>query len=162
MDFTTHYASPLGGITIACEGSGSAIVGVWFDDQRYFADVLDGEHEEREAPVFEQTRRWLDVYFKGREPDFTPPIELRGTAFRRTVWAELRTIPYGQSTTYGAIADKLSSSPRAVGGAVGHNPVSLIVPCHRVVGSAGRMTGYAGGIDRKIVLLALEGTILPI
>ena len=119
---------------------------------------------EADLPVFAQTRAWLDVYFSGREPDVTPPL-LTGNAspFRRRVWEILRGIPYGQTVTYGEIARQLAHetgrgvSAQAVGGAVGHNPISLIIPCHRVVGANGRLTGYAGGLDKKIALLRLEG-----
>ncbi len=111
----------------------------------------------------EQAARWLDIYFSGRDPGFAPPLSLRGTAFERSVWAELMKIPFGQTATYGAIAARLGlprGAARAVGGAVGRNPVSLVVPCHRVVGANGRLTGYAGGLERKRFLLALEGVII--
>ncbi len=144
---------------------GDALCGLWFDGQRFFASTL-GEHETRDLPVFRETRRWLDVYFSGKDPGFTPPLSLGGTPFRRTVWEELLRIPFGQTVTYGEIADRIGAlsrtSPRAVGGAVGHNPVSLIVPCHRVVGAGGALTGYAGGLDlkRRLLLLEAGGTIL--
>lgn len=166
MDHTAHYLSPLGGITLGSDGT--ALVGLWFapqgrrayhDGQKYFADVLDPVHEERpDLPVFEEARRWLDEYFSGRRPQFTPPLALRGSDFRRRVWQRLLEIPYGQTVTYGQLARSLGCrSAQAVGGAVGHNPISLIVPCHRVVGTDGGLTGYAGGIDRKACLLQLEG-----
>lgn len=107
------------------------------------------------------TKRWLDVYFTGREPDFTPPLHPAGSSFRQAVWQLLLEIPYGQTTTYGALAKRLNAgrmSAQAVGGAVGHNPISIIVPCHRVVGTNGSLTGYAGGLDRKIRLLEMEKT----
>ena len=115
-------------------------------------------------PVLGDVCRWLDVYFSGREPDFTPKLHLIGSDFRQAVWALLRKIPYGQTTTYGALAGQLAEqsgkrvSAQAVGGAVGHNPVSLIVPCHRVVGSGGSLTGYAGGVEKKMRLLTLENS----
>ncbi|MBR5381165.1 MAG: methylated-DNA--[Oscillospiraceae bacterium] len=162
MDYTQHYSSPLGGITLASDGE--ALTGLWFDGQKYFAATLAEAHRESSLPVFEQTFSWLDVYFGGREPDFTPPLRMKTTAFRRAVWEILLTIPYGQTATYGQIADRLarsrglaSLSAQAVGGAVGHNAVSLIIPCHRVVGKNGSLTGYAGGVDRKLRLLSLEG-----
>ena len=275
MDYIWKYDSPLGGITLASDGS--ALVGLWFDGQRFFASSLlpappsapssgaasvlsSGaafapsaafafSHETKDSspsdfegllaagftarplPVFDQACRWLDIYFSGREPGFTPPLVLRGTPFRMAVWSGLLRIPFGSTVTYGAIAASLSSaslssastaspsiaslsfaspalasppvaspalaspplaspplaspavaspapsvsrpSARAVGGAVGRNPISLIVPCHRVVGAAGRragasvgptmvgpLTGYAGGLDRKLRLLELEGVIL--
>lgn len=157
------YDSPLGGITMASDGD--ALCGLWFDGQRFFASTL-GEHVTRDLPVFRETRRWLDVYFSGRDPGFTPPMSLNGTPFRKTVWEELLLIPFGKTVTYGEIADRIGAlsrtSARAVGGAVGHNPVSLIVPCHRVVGAGGALTGYAGGLDlkRRLLLLEAGGTIL--
>ena len=113
--------------------------------------------------MLEETKRWLDIYFAGREPDFLPPLHLAGSPFRQEVWALLRQIPYGETTTYRALAEAVARkrglrrmSAQAVGGAVGHNPSSIIVPCHRVVGSDGSLTGYAGGIDKKMRLLTLE------
>ena len=113
--------------------------------------------------MFSDTCRWLDLYFGGKEPDFTPAVSLRGTPFRTAVWQILQKIPYGKTMTYGQIAEKLARetgkpvSARAVGGAVGHNPVSLIIPCHRVIGADGSLTGYAGGTERKAALLRMEG-----
>lgn len=159
MDYTYRYPSPLGGITLASDGN--ALVGLWFDGQKYFGATLDAAHEERRLPVFEAAERWLDVYFSGREPDFTPPLAPRGTPFQKKVWDMLLAIPYGHTTTYGALAARLGKrSAQAVGGAVGHNPISLIVPCHRVIGADGSLTGYAGGVDKKMELLAMEG-VLP-
>lgn len=157
MDYTAHYMSPIGGITLASDGK--ALVGLWFDGQKYFADVLDPVHEERQdLEIFAETRRWLDMYFSGENPDFLPNIALRGSEFRKAVWRKLLEIPYGQTTTYGALARSMHcKSAQAVGGAVGHNPLSLIVPCHRVVGTGGKLTGYAGGIDKKEWLLHMEG-----
>lgn len=161
MEYTYHYDSPLGGITLASDGE--ALIGLWFDEQKYFADTLDGEHEERELPVFAQAERWLDIYFSGKEPDFIPPLNMKTTEFRKVVWEIMLTIPYGQTMTYGQIADQVarqkglsSMSAQAVGGAVGHNAISLIIPCHRVVGTNGSLTGYAGGIDKKMKLLTME------
>lgn len=162
MDCIHRYASPLGGITLA--GCGDALTGLWFDGQKYFASTLDPGHEEKPLPVFEAADRWLDLYFGGREPDFTPALLLRGSEFRRAVWEILLTVPYGRTVTYGEIARLIAKrkglphmSAQAVGGAVAHNPVSLIVPCHRVLGADGSLTGYAGGLDRKIRLLTMEG-----
>lgn len=179
MDYTWHYDSPLGGITLASDGE--AIVGLWFDGQKYFAVGLEAEHEERRLAVFDDACRWLDIYFSGQVPGFTPKLNMRTTAFRRKVWEVLLTIPYGGTMTYGEIAARLDGSmddggglkqasaravgegegprrmsARAVGGAVGHNPISLIIPCHRVVGTGGRLTGYASGLDRKAALLRME------
>ena len=157
MDYTCHYDSPLGGITLASDGE--ALTGLWFDGQKYFADTLDAEHEEQPLPVFDEAVRWLDLYFGGEVPDFTLELSPRGSAFRRRVWDALLAIPYGHTTTYGEIAKKLGcKSAQAVGGAVGRNPVSLLIPCHRVLGADGSLTGYAGGVDKKRSLLRLEQT----
>ena len=161
MDYTHHYDSPLGGITMA--GDGNALTGLWFDGQKHYAETLAAEHTERRLPVFDVTDRWLDLYFSGRVPDFSPVLKIRGTAFRRSVWEILLTIPYGRTMTYGEIAERIAEQTRrahmsaqAVGCAVSHNPISLIIPCHRVLGSDGSLTGYAGGIDKKARLLQLE------
>ena len=161
MDYTHHYDSPLGGITLA--SNGDALIGLWFDGQKYFADTLDRKFEEKALPVFDEADRWLDIYFGGKAPDFTPKLNMRTTAFRKSVWDILLTIPYGQTMTYGQIAEIIAArsglqrmSAQAVGGAVGHNSISLIIPCHRVVGTNGSLTGYAGGIDKKVRLLQME------
>lgn len=161
MDYICHYASPLGPITLASDGQG--LTGLWFDGQKFYAETLSSQPREEELPVFSQTRRWLDCYFSGREPDFTPPLSMAGTPFRQAVWEILLTIPYGDTTTYGDIARTLAKqqglsrmSAQAVGNAVGRNPISLIVPCHRVVGAKGVLTGYAGGLEKKQWLLDLE------
>ena len=137
---------------------GVGLVGLWFDGQRHFAETLAQQHEERDGlPVFDQTRRWLDVYFGGRVPNFTPPLVMRGSGFRCRVWEFLLTISYGETLTYGDIAKRFEiRSAQAVGGAVGHNPISLIIPCHRVVGANGSLTGYAGGLERKRWLIGWE------
>ena len=162
MQYISHYHSPLGTILLAADEIG--LTGLWFEGQKYFALYLDGEHEEKELPVLEQTKKWLDIYFSGRKPDFKVPLHFTGTDFQNEVWEILYSIPYGQTTTYGEIAKQLAAkrglkrmSAQAVGGAVGHNEISIIVPCHRVVGTNGSLTGYAGGIDKKIALLKLEG-----
>lgn len=161
MLYTSHYASPLGGMTLVSDGT--ALVGLYFDGQKYAAEGLDATHTQKNLPVFEEARRWLDVYFSGRKPDFTPPTAPAGTAFQQSVWEILRTIPYGETTTYGAIARRIEQntgcrmSAQAVGGAVGRNPISILIPCHRVVGTNGSLTGYAGGIDKKERLLRWEG-----
>ena len=157
MDCIQYYDSPLGRIMMA--GDGEALTGLWFDGQKYFAETLSAEYAVKDLPVFAETRRWLDLYFSGRIPDFTPPLKMRGSAFRRTVWEILLSVPYGRTITYGEIAGRISGrngAAQAVGGAVSHNPVSLIIPCHRVIGADGSMTGYAGGTDRKICLLRME------
>ena len=161
MECTHRYVSPLGGITLA--GDGDALTGLWFDGQKHFAETLDPAHEEKDLPVFREAERWLDVYFSGRDPGFTPKLNMRGTAFRIAVWEILLTVPYGKTATYGEIAERVArlrrlprGSARAVGGAVGHNAFSLIVPCHRIIGADGSLTGYAGGIWRKLKLLEME------
>lgn len=157
MDYTHHYESPLGGITLASDGD--AVTGLWFDGQKYFADSLDQDHEEKALPVFDEADRWLDIYFSGKAPAFTPKLRMRTTAFREAVWNILLTVPFGQTVTYGQIARRMGlskMSAQAVGGAVGHNSISLIIPCHRVVGTNGSLTGYAGGLDKKIRLLQME------
>lgn len=155
MTYTYNYSSPLGEILLAANDND--LTGLWFYGAKYFAADLEDERTEKLTPVLRQTLRWLDIYFSGSEPDFMPPLELHGSDFRRRVWAELEKIPYGETVTYGEIAKKLGvKSAQAVGGAVGHNPVSIIVPCHRVLGADGSLTGYAGGTDKKARLLELE------
>ena len=161
MEYVNHYDSPLGGITLT--GDGEALTGLRFDDQRRFADMPDRSHEAGELPVFRETKRWLDLYFCGKEPGFTPKLSTRTTEFREIVWRILLTIPYGKTVTYGEIADRAAKqmhlarmSAQAVGGAVEHNAIALIIPCHRVIGANGAMTGYAGGIERKVKLLEME------
>ena len=144
---------------------GQALIGLWFDGQKHFGEVLDSGYEECLLPVFDQTCRWLAVYFSGKVPDFMPAISLRASAFRKRVLKILLTIPYGQTMTYGQIAARLAQesgmermSAQAAGTAVGHNPISIIIPCHRVTGSAGRPGGYAAGLKTKAALLQLEST----
>lgn len=167
MTYIYPYDSPLGGITLA--GREEALTGLWFHGQKYFGNTLQEKYEERKLPIFLETMRWLDIYFQGEVPDFTPPLQLDATPFRKAVWQILLTIPYGQTMTYGQIGDILAKqmglskmAAQAVGGAVGHNPISIIVPCHRVVGTNGSLTGYAGGIDKKRKLLALEGVDMAV
>lgn len=164
MQYISHYHSPLGDILLAADSAG--LTGLWFEGQKYFALYLDKEHEEKELPVFEEAKRWLDIYFSGKNPNFQVPLHFTGTDFQNEVWEILYAIPYGQTTTYGEIAAQLAKkrglprmSAQAVGGAVGHNEISIIVPCHRVVGASGSLTGYAGGIEKKIELLRLEGAL---
>ncbi len=164
MQYVTSYSSSLGGILMAADREG--LTGLWFEGQKYFALHLDPEHTEQETPVLKQARRWLDVYFSGREPEFSVPLHFIGTAFQKEVWELLRKIPYGQTCTYGDLAGKLASrrglphlSAQAVGGAVGRNGISILVPCHRVVGKNGSLTGYAGGLDKKEALLRLEKAV---
>lgn len=156
MIYLTRYESPLGSILLAADGVG--LTGLWFVGQKYFPSFSEGEALEEETPVLAEAIRWLNVYFSGASPDFLPPLHPQGSSFRQAVWNVLLTIPRGQTMTYGEIARRLNvRSAQAVGGAVGHNPVSILIPCHRVVGSDGSLTGYAGGLERKERLLQLEG-----
>ena len=164
MHYTTHYASALGSITLA--GDDKNLVGLWMAGQKYFAETVKNPVEEKsDLPVFITIKKWLDEYFAGKKPSIAElPLAPSGSEFRKAVWDILCEIPYGQCTTYGEIAkkmaarmDKKSMSSQAIGGAVGHNPISIIIPCHRVVGSNGSLTGYAGGIEKKIKLLEHEG-----
>ena len=161
MVYTTYYKSPLGKILLAADEIG--LTGLWFVGQKYFAQNLPEENMEKEIPILSEAVHWLDIYFSGREPEFTPSLHPTGSAFRQSVWKILLEIPYGKTMTYGDIAQRIaekqglpSMSAQAVGGAVGHNPISIIIPCHRVIGADGSLTGYAGGIHRKIKLLELE------
>lgn len=161
MLYIHYYHSPLGRLTFASDGE--YLVGVWFDTQQFHDIVALATATEQKLPVFEDTCRWFDLYFQGKEPDFMPKIRLIGTDFRKEVWEILASIPYGKTITYKDIANELAHrrgidkmSARAVGGAVGHNPISVIIPCHRVIGSDGSLTGYTGGLDIKVFLLELE------
>mgnify|MGYP004483195541 FL=1 len=161
MVYTCKYKSPLGDILLAADEIG--LTGLWFEGQKYFANTLPDEHILLKTEILAEAKKWLDVYFSGEEPKFTPPLHPEGSTFRQAVWQILLQIPYGQTITYGEIASKLTEkkngshmSAQAVGGAVGHNEISIIIPCHRVVGTNGSLTGYAGGIDKKISLLELE------
>lgn len=164
MFYTYQYSSPLGKIIFASDGI--SLTGLWFDGQKYFDTSILNESEKINLPVFEETKQWLDIYFSGRSPDFTPKLNPDGTPFRKSVWDILLTIPFGKTMTYGEIADRIAlqqrirkMSAQAVGGAVGHNPISIIIPCHRVIGSDGNLTGYAGGIDIKAYLLKMEKSL---
>ncbi len=163
MVYTCRYKSPLGDILLAADEIG--LTGLWFEGQKYFANTLPDDHILQETEILTEAKRWLDIYFSGEEPNFIPPLHPTGSVFRQEVWKILLQIPYGQTITYGEIACKMAEmkntshmSAQAVGGAVGHNKISIIIPCHRVVGTNGSLTGYAGGIDRKISLLKLEHT----
>jgi len=161
MQYKSKYKSPLGNILLAADDMG--LTGLWFEGQKYFARHLNKESEEKEQPVFIDAKKWLDIYFSGKEPDFKLPIHFIGTEFQKEVWEILYKIPYGQTMTYGDMARQLAKkrglqrmSAQAVGSAVARNKISIIVPCHRVVGTNGNLTGYAGGIDKKIALLKIE------
>ncbi|MGD9559310.1 MAG: methylated-DNA--[protein]-cysteine S-methyltransferase [Oscillospiraceae bacterium] len=163
MYHSTTYPSPVGTLTLAC--SGEHLVGLWVEGQKYFGGtVAGGMAEQDDVPVFHAAKKWLDRYFAGARPDSSElPLAPIGGAFRQGVWGILREIPYGEVTTYGDIAKKMaaklnreSMSSQAVGGAVGHNPISIIIPCHRVVGANGSLTGFAAGVQKKIKLLQHE------
>ena len=163
MVYTYKYKSPLGEILLAADEVG--LTGLWFEGQKHFANTLPNECISQETEILIEAKKWLDIYFSGKEPKFTPPLHPTGSEFRQAVWQILLQIPYGQTITYGEIARKMAEvkniahmSAQAVGGAVGHNEISIIIPCHRVVGANGSLTGYAGGIDKKIALLELEYT----
>lgn len=156
------YLSPLGPMTMSSDGE--RLTGLWFDGQKYYPEAGLPACEAQALPLFDQTRAWLDRYFAGENPGPVPPLRLEGSPFRLAVWRLLQQIPRGEVVTYKAIARQLERergggrvSAQAVGGAVGHNPVSIVVPCHRVVGCDGSLTGYAGGVERKAALLRLEG-----
>lgn len=161
MVYISEYDSEAGKLTLAADEN--KLIGLWFDGQKHFGSTLPHDCKCGTSPAIESARNWLDIYFSGEEPHFLPPLSFRTTPFRTAVWKMLLTIPYGQTITYGELAARLAAdgsaakmSARAVGGAVGHNPISVIVPCHRVVGANGSLTGYAGGIDKKIKLLGIE------
>ena len=161
MIYRCHYNSPLCGITL--ESDGESLTGLSFDRQDL---PMESDSVCDSLPVFALTKEWLDIYFSKNIPDFTPPIVLHTTPFRKAVYDILMTIPYGQTMTYGEIAAIIAArkstgrmSAQAVGGAVGHNPIGIIIPCHRVIGTGGKLTGYAAGLDKKSALLALEGII---
>lgn len=163
MVYTCEYKSLLGDILLAADEIG--LRGLWFEGQKYFANTLPAGHLSQETSILAEAKCWLDVYFSGEEPNFTPALHPTGSSFRQAVWQILLQIPYGQTITYGEIARQLAKmqktacmSAQAIGGAVGHNEISIIIPCHRVVGTNGSLTGYAGGIDKKVALLKLEHT----
>lgn len=161
MEHICKYRSPVGNITIACDGEN--LVGLCFGGRECEEAIHLGETEEKKVQVLEDTCKWLDIYFSGEEPKFKLPIHMRGSDFRKMVWEILLTIPYGETTTYGEIARIIEKrrgifrmSAQAVGGAVVHNPIAIVIPCHRVIGANGSLTGYAGGIEKKMRLLSLE------
>jgi methylated-DNA-[protein]-cysteine S-methyltransferase len=158
------YQAPMGTITAAAEDD--ALIGLWFDGQKYYPKGKETWVLKPDYPVLVELGEWLDRYFAGSSKDFAGKLAAKGSEFRQEVWQKLLEIPYGKTTTYGTIAKQLAKehgkekmSAQAVGGAVGHNPISLIIPCHRVVGSTGSLTGYAGGVDKKEALLKLEGAL---
>lgn len=159
MFYHTIYPSPLGDLTLLADDQ--ALYGLWFSDQQHYGANYDlGRSKGQVTPLLIRVTTWLDAYFAGHQPDpATLPLKPEVTAFRQQVLSVIRQVPYGQTITYQEIATRMGrpTASRAVGGAVGHNPISIIIPCHRVMGSDGSLTGYAGGIDRKIALLTLEG-----
>ena len=163
MHYLSHYESPLGAMTMASDGE--RLTGLWFDGQKYDRSTIDGNAELKpHLPVFTQTAQWLDAYFEGTDPGFTPPIRVEGSDFKTMVSSIMLSIPFGTTSTYARVAAEVARrtgrkqmSAQAVGGAVGHNPIVLIVPCHRVLASDGSLRGYAGGVDRKEWLLEMEG-----
>ena len=163
MEYIQKIKSPVGLLTVSSDGKN--ISGLWIEGQKYFLKTLDKEAAEQKLPVFDDVKKWLDIYFSGREPDFMPPLSPKGSPFQQKIWKYLGRIPYGETATYGDLAKKFESqnkvagkgmSARAVGGAVGRNPVSILIPCHRVIGKNKSLTGYAGGIAVKTKLLQLE------
>ena len=157
MYYSTDYSSPLGKMLIVSDGE--AICGLWFYGQKYFKSTIDESMVEKpDLTIFKKATKWLDDYFNGLNPEIDFKLNPQGSEFRKKVWKILTEIPYGKTMTYGEIASQLSPtmSAQAVGGAVGHNPISILIPCHRVLGANGKLTGYAGGIERKIKLLELE------
>jgi methylated-DNA-[protein]-cysteine S-methyltransferase len=161
MTYTTYYETPLGRLLLGSDGDG--LTGAWFEGQKHFGATLDGARTQcPDLPLFTTIRGWFDAYFTARDPPVEDlPLAPKGGAFRQAVWRLLCDIPYGEVVTYGEIARHLPrASARAVGGAVGHNPISIIIPCHRVIGANGSLTGYAGGVERKRKLLGLEGADL--
>jgi methylated-DNA-[protein]-cysteine S-methyltransferase len=163
MYYKSTYPSPVGMITLACDEN--SLVGLWIEGQKYHGDTIFDMTENNDLPILDTTKRWMDRYFSGKKPEISElQLSPVGSEFRQRVWDILCKIPYGEVITYGDIAKKMaakmnkgSMSSQAVGGAVGHNPISIIIPCHRVVGSGGSLTGYAGGIHVKVKLLELEG-----
>jgi methylated-DNA-[protein]-cysteine S-methyltransferase len=161
MMYLNKYDSPLGMITMVSDGT--ALTGLWFEGQKYFMASCTQPAEIKDLPVFAEAKFWLDQYFSGQIPGCLPPLRPKGTSFQQTVWEILMNIPYGETVTYKEIAEKaalktgkLRMSAQAAGNALGHNPISIMIPCHRVIGTDGSLKGYAGGIERKQYLLELE------
>lgn len=159
MNYVCYCLAPLG--RMALYSDGTRLIGLYFEGSKHFGEVSKGIIQEAELPIFEETKRWLDVYFSGRNPSFIPPISLRGTPFQLKVWEALLSVPYGSMASYqqigGRVEDTKRVSCQAIGKAIGRNPIALIVPCHRVIRKDGGLGGYAAGIDKKKHLLELEG-----
>lgn len=161
MIYTTTYASPVGDIVLGSDGD--ALVGLWIAGQKHFLGKYKETEKNDSLAIFQETKLWLRAYFKGKHPPITMPLQPAGTEFQKRVWKELTQIPYGKTVTYGDIAKKLGTKgSQAVGGAVGRNPISIIIPCHRVIGKDNTLTGYDGGIEKKRMLLKLENPNLNI
>jgi methylated-DNA-[protein]-cysteine S-methyltransferase len=165
MEYIHKIKSPVGILTVSSDGKN--ICGLWIEGQKYFAKTLEKDVLEQNLPIFENVRKWLDIYFSAKEPNFMPPLMPKGSLFQKSIWNNLCKIPYGKTITYGELAKQFElensgkhMSARAIGGAVGHNPISILIPCHRVIGKNGNPTGYAGGIAAKITLLKLEGIVI--
>lgn len=160
MEYVYEYDSPMGRLTLSSDGE--CLTGLWIENQKYFKSTLDSETEEKQLGVFDDVITYLDRYFKGEKPEINFKLKPKGSAFRQKIWQMLLEIPYGETTSYGKIAKALEAetgkrvSAQAVGGAIGHNSILILVPCHRVIGSDGSLTGYAGGIDKKQYLLDWE------
>ncbi len=161
MQYISYYESPLGRILLAADESG--LTGLWFEKQKYFAYHLEKTYIEKETTIIRDAKRWLNIYFSGKKPDFDVSLHFVGTEFQNQVWKILCEIPYGKTMTYGEIAKKVAArrglehmSAQAIGGAVGRNEISIMIPCHRVIGTKGSLTGYAGGLEKKEALLKLE------
>lgn len=158
MKYIHHVPSPIGELTLVAEED--KLTEIRFNN----AGSPAGETKEEKIPVLAETEKWLEIYFTGKDPGFCPEMEMKGSDFQKSVWKHIEEIPFGQTVTYGQIARKIAEergmnrmAAQAVGGAVGSNPIPIIVPCHRVMGSGGKLTGYGGGIDKKVILLGIEG-----
>lgn len=165
MEYTKDYESPIGKILLSSDGE--HLTGLWFEGQKYFQATLEREHEQKNLQIFDETKQWLDSYFQGKSPNYLPSLAPKGSEFRQLIWRILCEVSCGGTITYGEIARIAakrmgikSMSAQAVGGAVGHNPISIIIPCHRVIGTDGSLTGYAGGTEKKKWLLELEAAML--
>ncbi len=160
MYYSTDYESPIGKMLIVSDGE--CLLGIWFYNQKHFMSSIRGDViEDDELPIFERVIKWLDDYFDGLNPRIDFELRPQGSEFRQKVWRILSDIPYGETMTYGEIASMISPtmSAQAVGGAVGANPIAIVIPCHRVLGKNGKLTGYAAGLERKIELLKIENIL---
>lgn len=161
MNYKKIYKSALGNLFLLSDGK--YLTGLYFENQKYFDENLLKNYLDKDIEIFEKTFAWLALYFSGKDPKFRPDLKFIGSEYRKRIWKLLLEIDYGKLVSYKDLANaynkvfpKEKTSPRAVGNAVSHNPISIIVPCHRVIGSNKKLTGYAGGLDRKVKLLELE------